>query len=107
MGIIESDKLELVTHHDNSSIIKTLDELFASHDPLVLDLLRKMLVVDPDRRITVEQALAHPYFAAYHDPEDEPVADRLNPYEFEFELYDLNADQLMDLLYDEVLLYHD
>jgi len=66
-----------------------------------------MLVIAPEKRITVEKALEHPFFAEFHDPEDEPVADALHPYDFDFELYDLNADQLMDLLYDEIMLYHD
>ena len=51
--------------------------------------------------------MEHPFFAEFHDPEDEPVADALHPYDFDFELYDLTADQLMDLLYDEIMLYHD
>ena len=66
-----------------------------------------MLKVDPEKRISIEQALEHPFFAEFHDPEDEPTADLLHPYDFDFELYDLTADQLMDLLYDEVMLYHD
>ena len=66
-----------------------------------------MLVIAPEKRITVEKALEHPFFAEFHDPEDEPVADALHPYDFDFELYDLTADQLMDLLYDEIMLYHD
>ncbi|CAG8669486.1 2176_t:CDS:2, partial [Racocetra fulgida] len=40
---------------------------------LALDLLEKLLKFDPAARITVEQALAHPYLAAYHDEEDEEV----------------------------------
>ena len=36
-----------------------------------LDLLDKMLTFNPHRRITVEQALAHPYLEQYYDPEDE------------------------------------
>ena len=66
-----------------------------------------MLVIAPEKRITVEEALEHPFFAEFHDPEDEPLADALHPYDFDFELYDLTADQLMDLLYDEIMLYHD
>lgn len=38
---------------------------------LALDLLDKMLTFNPNRRITVEQALAHPYLEQYYDPEDE------------------------------------
>ncbi|VDK52756.1 unnamed protein product [Dibothriocephalus latus] len=43
-------------------------------DKIALDLLEKLLTLDPDRRLTAAQALAHPYFAAYHDESDEPVA---------------------------------
>ena len=108
MAMMQTDKLELFSSvtHDISSV-KTLDELFGNHSPLALDLLKKMLVIDPLKRIDVEQALEHPFFAEFHDPEDEPVADPLHPYDFDFELYDLSADQLMELLYDEVMLYHD
>ncbi len=31
-----------------------------------------MLQLDPNERITVEEALAHPYLSTFHDPEDEP-----------------------------------
>lgn len=31
-------------------------------DKLGLDLLKRMLKMDPDSRITAEEALAHPYF---------------------------------------------
>ena len=30
-----------------------------------------MLTFDPSKRITVEQALAHPYLEQYYDPADE------------------------------------
>lgn len=32
------------------------------------------MTFDPKKRITVAEALAHPFLAAYHDPDDEPVA---------------------------------
>lgn len=40
---------------------------------LALDLLGKMLTFDPDKRITVVEALEHPWLAAYHDVDDEPA----------------------------------
>ena len=40
-----------------------------------LDLLSKMLVFNPARRITVIEALEHPYLATLHCEEDEPEAD--------------------------------
>ena len=38
---------------------------------LALDLLDKMLTFNPHKRITVEEALAHPYLEQYFDPADE------------------------------------
>ncbi|RTG82083.1 uncharacterized protein DC041_0003201 [Schistosoma bovis] len=37
-----------------------------------------MLHLDPDRRLTAAQALAHRYFATYHDESDEPIAERFD-----------------------------
>lgn len=36
-----------------------------------LDLLFRMLTFNPSKRITVEEAMAHPYLAFFHDPNDE------------------------------------
>lgn len=36
-----------------------------------LDLLDRMLTFNPIKRITVEEALAHPYLEQYYDPSDE------------------------------------
>ncbi|KAL7060995.1 hypothetical protein AAHC03_09304 [Spirometra sp. Aus1] len=53
---------------------RELRDVFPWASPVVLDLLGKILTLDPDRRLTATQALAHPYFATYHDESDEPVA---------------------------------
>lgn len=41
---------------------------------LAVDLLKRMLVLDCDGRISASEALSHPYFSQYHDPDDEPEA---------------------------------
>lgn len=46
-------------------------KLFPNADPKALDLLDKMLTFNPHKRISVEQALAHPYLEQYYDPADE------------------------------------
>lgn len=45
--------------------------LFPNADPRALDLLDKMLTFNPNKRIVVEDALAHPYLEQYYDPADE------------------------------------
>ncbi len=40
-----------------------------------VDLLSKMLILDPNRRISVEQALEHPYMTSLHDIALEPLAE--------------------------------
>lgn len=42
---------------------KNLQDLMPDADPLAIDLIEKMLIYDPSRRITAKEALKHPYFA--------------------------------------------
>lgn len=60
-----------------------LRELYPATPRKALDLLGKMLVFNPRERITVEQALKHPYLNKYHDPDDEPIC--IPAFNFDFE----------------------
>ena len=51
-----------------------------------------MLRVDPSKRISVDEALEHPYLSELHDPDDEPTAEGLDPYDFDFDYYDLTTE---------------
>jgi mitogen-activated protein kinase 1/3 len=42
--------------------------LYSNADPRALDLLDKLLAFNPNNRISVEDALAHPFFEQYYDP---------------------------------------
>lgn len=47
--------------------------LYPDANPLAIDLLERTLVFDPQRRISVDDALAHPYLASLHDASMEPT----------------------------------
>ena len=65
-----------------------------------------MLTYDPDERITVEQALSHPYLKQLHFPDDEPTTEPVSAFDFDFETYSLSKEDFKDLMYDEIMLYH-
>jgi mitogen-activated protein kinase 1/3 len=66
-----------------------------------LDVVRKMLEIRPDRRITVQQALEHPFFESLHNPADEPISSR--PFNFRFEEQEkLVRIRLQQLIWEEV-----
>lgn len=71
-----------------------------------VDLLKKMLSFDPRTRISVQEALQHPYLEELYCPEDEPTREPINSIEFEFENVELNKEQIKDMIYEETLLYH-
>lgn len=104
---------ERVSH--NSAFVQTLrfvqslpkreripfSQKFRGADPAALDLLEKMLVFDPRKRIDATQSLAHEYLAPYHDPTDEPVAPE--PFDWSFNDADLPVDTWKVMMYSEIL----
>ena len=69
-----------------------------------LDLLNKMLVLNPFFRITVDDCLNHPYLAAVRDKAMETTAPETIKLEFENEK-DLDEKRLRKLFLDEVTYY--
>jgi len=80
------------------------ERIFGSINPLAINLLERMLVFNPLKRITVEEALAHPYLSYFRDEEDEPTLD--SPFSFDFEKHELVKDAYKELVFKEMLYYH-
>ncbi|GMP49678.1 hypothetical protein CsSME_00016593 [Camellia sinensis var. sinensis] len=74
--------------------------VFPHVNPLAIDLIENMLTFDPSKRITVEQALAHPYLARLHDIADEPVC--TESFSFDFEQA-MGEEQIKDMIYQEAI----
>ncbi|XP_053657968.1 mitogen-activated protein kinase p38b-like [Anopheles marshallii] len=79
---------------------RNFSDVFRGANPLAIDLLEKMLELDADKRITAEQALAHPYLEKYADPSDEPTS---SLYDQSFEDMDLPVERWKELVFQEVL----
>ncbi|KAG4992670.1 hypothetical protein JHK87_026127 [Glycine soja] len=77
---------------------------FPSMSPGAVDLLEKMLVFDPNRRITVEEALCHPYLAPLHDINEEPACVR--PFSFDFEQPSFTEEDIKELIWRESVLFN-
>ncbi|THU72360.1 hypothetical protein C4D60_Mb04t11280 [Musa balbisiana] len=69
-----------------------------------IDLLEKMLVFDPNKRITVDQALHHPYLASLHEINDEPVCS--TPFSFDFEHPSHTEEDIKELIWKESLKFN-
>ncbi|ESW95998.1 hypothetical protein KL921_003858 [Ogataea angusta] len=82
-----------------------LSERFKGVEPEAVDLLSKMLVFDPRKRVTAEQALEHPYLSPYHDPSDEPTAEE--KFDWSFNDADLPLDTWRIMMYSEILDFHE
>jgi mitogen-activated protein kinase 15 len=52
---------------------RSLQSMFPTAPADALDLLGKLLVFNPDRRLSIEDAIRHPYLSQFHNPADEPT----------------------------------
>ena len=50
---------------------KDFTTFFVGANPKAVEVLDRLLVMDPDRRASAAELLAHPYFANFADPDDE------------------------------------
>lgn len=54
-----------------------IDNLIQNASSDEIDLFKSMMNWNPNKRISVEEALNHPYFKKFHDPLDEPSAPKI------------------------------
>lgn len=78
--------------------------IFTEANPLAIDLLQKMLVFNPAKRISVTEALAHPYMATLANVDDEPVCEET--FKFEYENEELTKEMLQELIWEEMAKFH-
>jgi len=81
-------------------------EKYPAAGNIAIDLLDKLLVFNPSKRLSVDQCLKHPYLAEVRDKSKEIVADSTLTFDFEFESEaNLTEQRLRELFIEEIKLF--
>jgi serine/threonine protein kinase len=109
LGTPSDEDMEFIANPHAKRFLKSMenhpklpmDELIGKEaNEQATDLLGKMLEFNPVKRITVDEALRHPYLEELHDSDDEPVCEET--IDFSFETQNLSFDELKKLLLEEL-----
>jgi mitogen-activated protein kinase 1/3 len=101
--------MSFVTNPNAKKFLETLPEVpkrpllavVEYENPDALDLLQKLLEIDPSKRIKASEAIKHPYLKAFHDPSDEPVFTGVADFKFESDP-NLTLEDTFLMILDEV-----
>lgn len=104
IGSITSDRVRSYVQNLPSRAAVPLSKLYPQAEQEALDLLAAMLHFDPHDRISVTQALEHPYLAKYHDPDDEPTC--VPAFDFEFDKLSMSKEQIKEAILIEIQDFH-
>jgi len=111
LGTPQGDDWSAITNERALEYIKGLKKstktpfsaLYPKAAPLAIDLMDKLLMFNPLNRISVEQALSHPYFKGLHNPKYEPVCE--TPFNFDFENTCETKEEIQAHMWDEIYAF--
>ncbi|XP_044483753.1 mitogen-activated protein kinase homolog NTF6-like [Mangifera indica] len=104
LGFLRSDNARKYVKQLPHVPKQPFSQKFPSVSPLAIDLAGKMLVFDPAKRITVEEALNHPYLSSLHEINEEPTCPY--PFIFDFEQTNLNEEDIKELIFRECMKFN-
>jgi mitogen-activated protein kinase 1/3 len=113
VGSPDKEDLEAIPTPAARSFIESLGkvkktpwkQLFPGAPDLALDLLDKLLAFNPKKRITVSQALKHPYFKSLYRDGDPAMADCPTPFDFSWEQKEFDEKRIQDLMWEEIFYF--
>lgn len=106
MDFITSDRAKrFISSLPDSKPIEMI-ELFPeySKENVATELFQKMMIFHPTHRITIDEALKHPFMISFHNPEDEPIANFT--FQFPFENENLSKERIQELIWNEIYELH-
>jgi len=104
MEFIKSSRARAFMQKQAGKAMVPWTTLYPKANAQALDLLDKMMAFNPSKRITVDEALKHPYLASLHSEEDEPVCE--TPFDFSFENQPLDKLTLQKLMFEQIAAFH-
>ncbi|KAL4393047.1 hypothetical protein AHAS_Ahas02G0012900 [Arachis hypogaea] len=104
LGFLQSDNARRYVKQLPQCPKQNFSAKFPNISAGAIDLLEKMLIFDPSKRITVDEALCHPYMAPLHDINEEPVC--LRPFSFDFEQPSFTEEDIKELIWRESLKFN-
>ena len=104
----EQKKVKFISNAEimNIMLSEVALENYHNSSPLAVDLMKKLLVYDPKKRITCEEALNHKYFKEFKSGKEEFIPELpLNDFDFnELNWKYLRTNQINEMIYNEMLL---
>lgn len=111
LGTPSEEDMGFIDNHRSVEYLKSLPHtpstslhmLYPTANPLAVDLLQKMLVFDPRKRIGVDDALAHEYLSHLYNPAmDQPTNGAINLAIDE----EMGVDAIREKIWEEMLYHH-
>ncbi|ERM95719.1 mitogen-activated protein kinase homolog NTF6 [Amborella trichopoda] len=104
LGFLRSDNARRYVRQLPHFPKQPFSEKFPDLSPEAIDLVEKMLVFDPCKRISVEEALRHPFLSSLHEINEEPICS--SPFNFDFEQASFTEEDIKELIYRESLSFN-
>jgi serine/threonine protein kinase len=112
-GTPDAETMEMISNENAKKYIESLEvkpktpmkELIPYHDEKALDLIDQLLEFNSNRRISIDEAIKHPYLESLHDPEDEPVFEGSIDFDFENDP-NLTLEDVKKLILQEISIYN-
>eukprot|EP01008_Symbiontida_sp_HLA12_P001250 NODE_2333_length_488_cov_64.361644_g2316_i0.p1 GENE.NODE_2333_length_488_cov_64.361644_g2316_i0~~NODE_2333_length_488_cov_64.361644_g2316_i0.p1 ORF type:complete len:126 (+),score=30.98 NODE_2333_length_488_cov_64.361644_g2316_i0:44-379(+) len=107
MAFIQSEEALTYLRNMAKKRGRPFKEVVPSAGTKAISLLERMLIFNPDKRISAADSLRHPFLSHLYDEADEAdYRGGTSEPDWEFDAHDVKEPELRRLFWDEILKYH-